>query len=270
MTSGGIVPRGLLVDALFDAASKGSAANITELLALPCVPPLTANERRADGTTPLYRACRGLHVDAVRVLLEAGADLSDAPMTSAMAYAEYGNRVRVPEVIALLLSHGAEPTANCLGLALRQPDYKVFYMMMPRVTRDLLPSILRDVHGCSAPRVADVVNAHYGRREPSVADDESVQDGAALSSYVRISQDFDELAKTADYHSRRACVFAKLDDPSTPRFDSFADLVRVLLRHQREIRVLRRTVADLERMTPNLQEAICGLAGSVSSTRTAS
>jgi ankyrin repeat protein len=98
---------------VFEAAGLGAEERLEELLAHE---PHCANARAADGFTPLHFAAFFGHPGAVRILLEAGADVNDVaqnpmrvqPLHSAAAA---GSR----EIVELLLERGAEPNAEQEG-----------------------------------------------------------------------------------------------------------------------------------------------------------
>jgi len=107
-----------LVDAgpeldVFEAAGLGAEERLEELLAHE---PHCAHARAADGFTPLHFAAFFGHPGAVRILLEAGADVTDVaqnpmrvqPLHSAAAAGS-------AEIVGLLLEHGADPNAEQEG-----------------------------------------------------------------------------------------------------------------------------------------------------------
>ncbi|MFS0870448.1 ankyrin repeat domain-containing protein [Paenibacillus xylanilyticus] len=101
------------IQALFQAAQHGDAANTQSLLA--SLPEL-ANTENEDGLTPLGYASHYGQADVVRVLLEHGAEVnaishsrvSFIPSNTALHASLAGERS--PEVIRLLLEHGASTT----------------------------------------------------------------------------------------------------------------------------------------------------------------
>ena len=89
--------------AIHDAAKKGDVAAITAAL------DAGANVNDPDGfATPLYYAVSRQHLDAAKLLIDRGADvnvgskISGPPLKAAVAK-------RKPELITLLLAHGADP-----------------------------------------------------------------------------------------------------------------------------------------------------------------
>jgi ankyrin repeat protein len=97
--------------AILRAAKKGNLAVVYELVskdkALLCV-------RDSDGSTPLHCAAWKGHVEVVRALLDAGADMNDHNQndhwgTTALHAAAHGNQ---KEVVALLIDRGANLNAR--------------------------------------------------------------------------------------------------------------------------------------------------------------
>jgi hypothetical protein len=264
-------------DELFENARRGRAAAIAEQLAKKDLHHLDVNEMRACGT-PLHEACRGRHVAAARVLLESGADPNAAsgdtthhrtPLACSVSWVEeyeVEERARAHELVSLLLSHGAVPDDACILDAVFQSNEDAVRRLLPLVKTG---DVSRLVHFMGdnpnvfvTPQLADFVNAQYARPEPSAEADARADAGAVDDDDTVLTRfsNHPDVGRGSHETLQRACVIAKLDDPSTPLFERTDQLVRVLLRQQRENRQLRRTVADLERMTPHLQEAICMLA----------
>jgi uncharacterized protein len=98
---------------VLDLAATGQA---DELRARLEADPALANERAQDGFTALHLACFFGGADAVRVLLEAGADPNppqDNPMSVAPLHSAAAARDR--EAVRLLLEAGADPNARQHG-----------------------------------------------------------------------------------------------------------------------------------------------------------
>ncbi|MEV5024850.1 ankyrin repeat domain-containing protein [Paenibacillus sp. LPE1-1-1.1] len=101
-----------MINDFFAAASKGDTARLKELLE---VNPLLSNTENGDGLTPLGYAAHYGHADAVKLLLEHGADVnalshskvSYIPSNTALHAAIAGERDM--EVIQMLLAHDAKP-----------------------------------------------------------------------------------------------------------------------------------------------------------------
>ena len=99
---------------VFEAAAVGLTDRLRELLDDD---PSLANAWADDGFQPLGLASFFGHVDAVRLLLERGADVNSAsrndfkvaPLHSAVAEKDADVRY---ELAALLLEHGADPNAR--------------------------------------------------------------------------------------------------------------------------------------------------------------
>ncbi|WP_274650133.1 ankyrin repeat domain-containing protein [Paenibacillus humicola] len=99
-----------MIGELFSAARSGNAGRLKELLESD---PALANAENADGLTPLGFASHFGQAEAVRVLLQYGADVNAVshskigyiPSNTALHAAIAGERNR--DVIRLLLAHGA-------------------------------------------------------------------------------------------------------------------------------------------------------------------
>jgi ankyrin repeat protein len=104
---------------VFEAAAVGDVGRLRELLDED---PPRANAFAEDGFQPLGLASFFAHLDAVRVLLERGADVNSAsrntmrvaPIHSAAAVSDPEARYAICE---LLLEHGADPNVR------QQDDY---------------------------------------------------------------------------------------------------------------------------------------------------
>jgi ankyrin repeat protein len=102
---------------VFEASATGRVARLRELLDDD---PTLVNAWAADGFQPLGLASFFGHPDAVRVLLERGAEVNSAsrnnmrvmPLHSACAAREADIRY---EIAKLLLEHGADPNARQEG-----------------------------------------------------------------------------------------------------------------------------------------------------------
>ena len=91
---------------LHDAAMNGSAWQLRRLLERGDDP----NALDASGATPIFYAASGGHLDLVERLIEAGAQVDageddETPLVRAVV----GDR---PDIVALLLAHGADPAAT--------------------------------------------------------------------------------------------------------------------------------------------------------------
>lgn len=98
---------------VFEAAAFGDLDRLTELLMFD---PVLVTAYSADGFTPLHLAAFFGRPDAVRFLLDRGAEV-DAPGTGWMTGTPLHSAVssRQPEAAALLLGAGADPDARQSG-----------------------------------------------------------------------------------------------------------------------------------------------------------
>lgn len=99
---------------IIKAAKKGDSAKLKELLALQ---PNLLNARDADDSTPLHCAAWKGHVEAVGILLAAGADVNAVNQNghwgpTPLHAAAHGNQAPVAE---LLIQHGANVNALDTG-----------------------------------------------------------------------------------------------------------------------------------------------------------
>ena len=98
---------------IFEASSLGRTERVEELLATD---PGVATETASDGYTPLHLAAFFGHLDAARLLVEAGAEVDavsmDAQRLTPLHSAAAG---RHPEIVELLLGGGADPNVRQRG-----------------------------------------------------------------------------------------------------------------------------------------------------------
>ena len=111
-------------DALAEAARKGDAAAVKKLLDEG----VDVNTKFRYGATALSYACDRGHLDVVKLLIDRGADVNvkdtfyDAtPLTWAVSPA-MGRKPQHPEIVRLLLQHGAQGKGQALLGAVSEPD----------------------------------------------------------------------------------------------------------------------------------------------------
>jgi len=117
-------PPGDKADALAEAARKGDAAVVKKLLDEG----VDVNTKYRYGATALSYACDRGHLDVVKLLLDRGADINvkdsfygATPLTWAVSPA-MGRKPQHPEVVRLLLQHGAQGREAALLDAISAPD----------------------------------------------------------------------------------------------------------------------------------------------------
>jgi ankyrin repeat protein len=101
------------VEALPDAVFEGNVAALKAALAAG----LDVNAEDGYGNSPLTVSCSRAHVEAVRVLLEAGADVNRAtklgpPIRWAVSGYQYENKQRALAILRMLLQAGADVNAT--------------------------------------------------------------------------------------------------------------------------------------------------------------
>ena len=111
-------------DALAEAARKGDAAIVKKLLDEG----VDVNTKFRYGATALSYACDRGHLDVVKLLLDRGADVNvkdsfygATPLSWAVTPA-MGRKPQHPEVVRLLLQHGAQGREQALMGAVSAPD----------------------------------------------------------------------------------------------------------------------------------------------------
>jgi hypothetical protein len=111
-------------DALADAARKGDAAVVKQLLDAG----VDVNTKYRYGATVLSFACDRGHLDVVKLLLDRGADVNvkdtfygATPLSWAVRPA-MGRKPQHPEIVRLLLEHGAQGKEDALIGAISAPD----------------------------------------------------------------------------------------------------------------------------------------------------
>jgi hypothetical protein len=144
-------------DALSEAARKGDTATVKKLLDEG----VDVNTKFRYGATALSYACDRGHVDVVKLLLERGADpnvkdtfYKATPLTWAVSPAT-GRTPQHPEVVRLLLQHGAQDKENALMAAVSEPDAAT-------------TKVILDTGGLPAGALSDALEAATRTKQPEI------------------------------------------------------------------------------------------------------
>ena len=146
-------------DAMAAAARKGDAALVKQLLDEG----VDVNTKYRYGATALSYACDRGHVDVVKLLLDRGADVNvkdtfygATPLTWAVSPA-MGRKPQHPEVVRLLLQHGAQGKDQALVGAVSGSDAAT-------------TKVILDLGGLSASTLSDALeSATSGKHQDLVA-----------------------------------------------------------------------------------------------------
>src|SRR6266851_1536916 len=135
-------------DAFAEAARKGDAAVVKRLLDEG----VDVNTKYRYGATALFYACDRGHLEVVKLLIDRGADVnvkdtfySATPLTWAVNPA-MGRKPQHPEVVRLLLQHGAQGKEQALMGAIAAPDAAT-------------TKVILDLGGLSAGTLSDALEA---------------------------------------------------------------------------------------------------------------
>jgi hypothetical protein len=244
----------LLAYTLITAAAKATSANRAMLVELLGDASIDVNvDMPAIGGTALIVACRSKNVDFVRLLLERGADPNTfsksshskdpyEPLVSAVSHAR-GSDV-ASKLVALLLAHGAKPTAYALKIAALHGCHDALRIMLLAEPADLTPDdaseLLRFATSSMTIETIDVVNAHLRREAPSPGQPRPALQRLCLeeAEHEKSATEFEE--KNVDYSPvpsyGHICALAKADDPTVPAFRTRSELVRLILDLQMQVR----------------------------------
>ena len=131
-------------DALSEAARKGDAAAVKKLLD----DGVDVNTKFRYGATALSYACDRGHLEVVKLLIDRGADVNvkdtfynATPLTWAVSPA-MGRKPQHPEVVKLLLQHGAQGKEQALMAAISGPDAAITKIILD--SGGLSPATLSD------------------------------------------------------------------------------------------------------------------------------
>ena len=141
-------------DALAEAARKGDAAIVKKLLDEG----VDVNTKYRYGATALSYACDRGHLDVAKLLIDRGADVNvkdtfynATPLTWAVNPA-MGRKPQHPDVVRLLLQHGAQGKDRALMGAISAPDVAMTKVILdlgglsPGTLSDALESATRGKH----------------------------------------------------------------------------------------------------------------------------
>ncbi len=131
-------------EALGEAARKGDAAAIKKLLDEG----VDVNTKFRYGATALSYACDRGHLDAAKLLMDRGADVnardtfySATPLIWAVS-PNMGRKPQHPEIVRLLLEHGAQGKGQALLAAVAEPDLATTKVILD--SGGLPPDLLSD------------------------------------------------------------------------------------------------------------------------------
>ncbi len=143
--------------ALAEAARKGDAAIVKQLLD----DGVDVNTKYRYGATALSYACDRGHFDVVKLLVDRGADVNvkdtfynATPLTWAVSPA-MGRKPQHPEVVRLLLQHGAQGRDQALMGAVAASD-------------EAMTKVVLDVGGLSAGTLSDALESATRRKHPEI------------------------------------------------------------------------------------------------------
>ena len=143
---------------LQDAARKGDAAAVTKLLD----DGVDVNTKFRYNATALSYACDRGHLDAVKLLVDRGADVNvkdtfynATPLTWAVSPA-MGRTPQHPEVVRLLLQHGAQGKEQALMGAIAAPDVAT-------------TKVILEVGGLSPGTLSDALESATRRKQQEIA-----------------------------------------------------------------------------------------------------
>ena len=180
-------PPGEKADALADAARKGDAAAVKKLLDEG----VDVNTKYRYGATALSYACDRGHLDVVTLLLDRGADVNvkdsfygATPLSWAVTPA-MGRKPQHPDIVRLLLQHGAQGKEQALIGAISAPD--------AATTRVIL-----DVGGLSPDTLSDALESATQRKHQDIV---AMLERAGAKPRVEFKLDPAQLARFAGtYH----------------------------------------------------------------------
>ena len=170
-------------EALAEAARKGDAAAVKKLLDEG----VDVNTKYRYDTTALFYACDRGHLEVVKLLVDRGADVNArdtfyraTPLTWAVS-PQMGRTPRHPEIVRVLLQHGAQGTGPALMAAIGAAD-------------QAMTKIILEQGSFSADALADALDAaKNGKRDDLVA----ILEQAGAKPRVEFKMDEAQLARFA-------------------------------------------------------------------------
>jgi hypothetical protein len=145
-------------DALAEASRRGDGAIVKKLLDEG----VDVNTKYRYGATALSYACDRGHFDVVKLLVDRGADVNvkdtfynATPLTWAV-HPAMGRKPQHPEVVRLLLQHGAQGREQALMGAIAESDVAT-------------TKVILDVGGLSPGTLSDALESAKGRKHPEIA-----------------------------------------------------------------------------------------------------
>jgi hypothetical protein len=168
-------------DALAEAARKGDAAAIKKLLDEG----VDVNTKFRYGATALSYACDRGHLDAAKLLMDRGADVNArdtfykaTPLNWAVTPA-MGRKPQHPEIVRLLLEHGAQGKEQAFLAAVSEPDLAT-------------TKVILDSRGIPSDLLSDALDLAKDRK---LGDLVSLLEGAGARPHVEFKIDEAQLAR---------------------------------------------------------------------------
>jgi Ankyrin repeats (3 copies) len=170
-------------DQLAEAARKGDAAVVKKLLDEG----VDVDTKFRYSATALSYACDRGHLDVVKLLLDRGADVNvkdtfygATPLTWAVSPA-MGRKPQHPEVVRLLLQHGAQGKEQALMAALSESDAAT-------------TKVILDLGGLSPDTLSDALESATIGKHPDIA---SMLERAGAKPRIEFKMDPAQLARLA-------------------------------------------------------------------------
>jgi len=136
---------------LFQAAAKGDAKRITEILDAA---PETVRSRAADGRTPLHFATAAGQVEATTLLISKGAEINAGPEAPLLAAIDFPEHDAAWSMAQFLLMNAADPNA-------RRGSKTALELAKARGYQEIVEML---IHRGAVSDDRTVERVHYGRR----------------------------------------------------------------------------------------------------------